>query len=185
MTQPTLDTSIQSTTRIMTQSQLPSTHHQVLPSSSSFANSLICKEINTIKDELCSVKADIAMLDCKPTTTFSQQFEQHICEELKNLRQELYHLHKRLDDKGERAHSSPNSIHVSNIHNCTCPPTENQCIKITAWNCRGIKNAVPYLNQLIKEGTDIICVCEHWLWPYQITELSNVHQDFEGYDVAD
>ena len=37
----------------------------------------------------------------------------------------------------------------------------------------------------IKEGTDIICVSEHWLWPYQITELSNVHQDFEGFGVAD
>ena len=62
-------------------------------------------------------------------------------------------------------------------------PTENQCIKIRAWNCRGIKNAVPYLNHLIKEGTDIFCVSEHWLWPYQITELSNVH--IEGYGVAD
>ena len=131
------------------------------------------------------MKADIAMLDRKPTTTFSQQFEQHICEELKSLRQELHHLHKRLDDTGERARSSSNSTPAPNTHNCTCPPTENQRIKITAWNCRGIKNAVPYLNQLIKEGTDIICVSEHWLWPYQITELSNVHQDFEGFGVAD
>ena len=70
-TQSTLETLIQSTTQPTTQSQFPSTNHQVLPSSSSFANSLICREINTIKDELYSVKAEIAMLDRKPTTTFS------------------------------------------------------------------------------------------------------------------
>ena len=127
MTQPTLETLFQSTIQTTTQSQLPCTNHQVLLYSSSFANLLICREINTIKDELCSVKADITLLDHKPTTTFSRQFEKHICEELNSLRQELHHLHKHLDDTGERA---PNSTPAPNTHNFTCPPTETRALKL-------------------------------------------------------
>ena len=45
--------------------------------------------------------------------------------------------------------------------------------------------ASPYLYQLIEEGSDIIAVSEHWLWPYQLCHLNNIHPDFVGFGFSD
>ena len=41
---------------------------------------------------------------------------------------------------------------------------------------------VNYYNgtELIEEGSDIIAINEHWLWPYQHPSLPNLHPDFDG-----
>ena len=41
------------------------------------------------------------------------------------------------------------------------------------------------MNHLIDKGSDIIAVSKHWLSPYQIPTLNDVHQDFDGYGVPD
>ena len=58
-------------------------------------------------------------------------------------------------------------------------------LKISTWNCRGIQNASPYLHQLIKDGSDIITINEHWLWPCQLCSLQNIHPDYDALGVSD
>jgi len=43
------------------------------------------------------------------------------------------------------------------------PIVSKDTLKLTTWNCRGLNNAVPYVNELIHEGSDIIFLSEHWL----------------------
>ena len=50
---------------------------------------------------------------------------------------------------------------------------------------RVLQNASPYLHQLIKDGSDIITINEHWLWPYQHCSLQNIHPDYDGLGVSD
>ena len=58
----------------------------------------------------------------------------------------------------------------------------NQLV-VTSWNCRGYKNALPYINHLIQSGSDIIALLsEHWMWPF---ELCQIHPDYAGYGKAD
>ena len=64
-------------------------------------------------------------------------------------------------------------------------PAKDRNLMVSTWNCRGLQNATPYLNQLIQDGSDIIAINEHWLWPYQLPSLHNIHPDFDGYGVSD
>ena len=136
-------------------------------------------EINTLKDEIRSVKADIAMLNRKPPSVFPRQLELHIGDELKSLKKEIHHLRQQIDSNVVDTASIPS------ITNHTTSISSNRLLKVTTWNCRGLQNASPYLNQLIDEGSDIIAVSEHWLWRYQISTLNDVHPGFEGFGVAD
>lgn len=44
---------------------------------------------------------------------------------------------------------------------------------------------VPYLNSLISEGSDIIVISEHWLWPFELHRLNEIHPDFQGHGQSD
>ena len=41
-------------------------------------------------------------------------------------------------------------------------------LKITCWNCRGLSNSTQYLSELISDGSDVIILSEHWLWPFEL-----------------
>lgn len=60
-----------------------------LPSSASFSNMLITREINTLKDELRSIKKDLAILKHMPTQSLPVETQCQFSHELKNLRQEV------------------------------------------------------------------------------------------------
>lgn len=63
--------------------------------------------------------------------------------------------------------------------------TETLPLKITSWNCRGLASSIPYLNSLISAGSDIIVISEHWLWPFELHRLNEIHPEFIGYGQAD
>ena len=53
-------------------------------------------------------------------------------------------------------------------------------LTVTTWNCRGLATATPYLHKLVERGADIIVLSEHWLWPFDLYKLDEVHPDFTG-----
>ena len=65
------------------------------------------------------------------------------------------------------------------------PPSSLLSIIITSWNCRGLSSGQPYIQQLIKGGSDVIVLSEHWLWPFDIHRLEEVHPDYHGLGKAD
>ena len=53
--------------------------------------------------------------------------------------------------------------------NCLPTPSDqsqHRNLMITTWNCRGLTTGEPYIHQLAGEGSDIIAITEHWLWPF-------------------
>ena len=76
------------------------------------------------------------------------------------------------------------STSQQNTDNNVRPTSVNQLV-ITSWNCRGYNNAGPYLNQLIDDGADVIALCEHWLWPFNLPKLSQIHPDYSGLGRSD
>ena len=58
-------------------------------------------------------------------------------------------------------------------------------VTITTWNCRGISNSVLYLLYLFENGTDIVALSEHCLWPYDIDKLLHLHPDYIGFGSCD
>lgn len=62
---------------------------------------------------------------------------------------------------------------------------KDQQLKITAWNCRGLTNSSPFLTKIIENGSEIIIVSEHWLWPFELNRLNEIDPDFISYGHAD
>ena len=74
------------------ESQLDQSPVHQLPSSSVFSNSFISREINHLKDELRSLKADIASINRRPPAVFPSELQRQFGQELKVIRDEISHL---------------------------------------------------------------------------------------------
>ena len=73
---------------------------------------------------------------------------------------------------------------VSECENKRAYQVERQ-VKLTCWNCRGLSNSVPYLNSMIDERSSVIVLSEHWLWPYKLQRLEDIHPDFNWVGKSD
>ena len=51
-------------------------------------------------------------------------------------------------------------------------------IQIATWNCRGLHNSIPYIKNLISTGLDILVLQEHWLCPFELSELDSIDSNF-------
>ena len=58
-------------------------------------------------------------------------------------------------------------------------------VTVSAWNCRGLATATPYLHRLLEGGSDIVILSEHWLWPFDLYKLDELHPSFSGFCHAD
>ena len=58
-------------------------------------------------------------------------------------------------------------------------------LKMTCWNCRGLSNSLPYLEALMAEGSKVLVLSEHWLWPYDLDKLGQISGDYEAVGKAD
>ncbi len=56
---------------------------------------------------------------------------------------------------------------------------------MTSWNCRGLSSSLPYLQELMAEGSKVLALCEHWLWPYELCKLNQVSDEYEAVGKAD
>lgn len=66
----------------------------------------------------------------------------------------------------------------------TSPPASQSQLSIVSWNCRGLQYAEPYLQSLAK-CNDIVIVCEHWLWPYELSRLPHLLDGFSSVSCSD
>ena len=65
--------------------------------------------------------------------------------------------------------------------NCLPTPSDqsqHRNLMITTWNCRGLTTGEPYIHQLAGEGSDIIAITEHWLWPFEAERLCQIHPSY-------
>ena len=58
-------------------------------------------------------------------------------------------------------------------------------LKLTCWNCRGLSSSLPYICSLIEEGSRILVVSEHWLWPYDLYKLGEIHTKYDAIGKSD
>ena len=65
---------------------------------------------------------------------------------------------------------------ITHFYMYLCPVLELQ---------RYIMSGTPYVQHMAEEGADIIVLCEHWFWPYQLYQLQLLHPEFKAFGVAD
>ena len=58
---------------------------------------------------------------------------------------------------------------------------------MSCWNCRGLSSSLPYLNTLIDpdEGSKIVVLSEHWLWPYDLHKLNDINDKNDAVGKSD
>ena len=132
---------------------------------------IVTRDINYIKNDIDSLKFNFATLK----SGIENSILSTISTELKTIKDDIRTL------KG--ASSSNTSLNVEMTVPCSesttsrSETTEAQLSSIPltsiAWNCRGLGNAVPYIQELSLQN-DIIIISEHWLWPYELSGLDTI-----------
>ena len=155
-------------------------YHQV-PTSPTLSSQ---EKFNTsLKEEVRTIKTNIASIQNRPPLHFSPNTELLFGHMLKEIRDEISHLQNRLNEVLVKPQVP--APHVQTPLNSVSVTSDNCNLKISTWNCRGLQNATPYIHQLAMEGSDVIALNEHWLWPYQLNSLCDIHPDYQGYGVSD
>ena len=48
-------------------------------------------------------------------------------------------------------------------------------ICVASWNCRGLHNSIPYIQELLsREDVDFLVLQEHCWWPFQLQQLGSI-----------
>ena len=63
--------------------------------------------------------------------------------------------------------------------------TAQQSLIISCWNCRGWTTGVSYLDHMALEGSDVMIISEHWLWPFELHKLDEFNDQYRGIGKAD
>ena len=150
------------------------------PSGDDVSRHFITRDLNRLKDDIISVKSDIAAISRANTCSSSCN---SMGEEILSVKRDLAALRDRVCCISPQLHTT-STVHTSHV-NPHVNSTDKHHIDITTWNCRGFSNAIPYLNQLIGYGTDVIALCEHWLWPFDLPKLEQLHPDYAGFGISD
>jgi len=56
-------------------------------------------------------------------------------------------------------------------------------LRLCSFNCRSLKSSLYEIRQLCADH-DLICVQEHWLLPFELNMLSDIHEDFNGFGLS-
>ena len=131
----------------------------ILPSRNEISNHFIARKLTSLREDLSVLKSDVFRLkNCSRLPDPSPGDNYNFL----RMNKELKLLHHKIDclskQKSDPLSTSTTSYTTGKHSNVT----------ITTWNCRGISNFVPYLLHLFENGTDIVALSEHWLWPYDI-----------------
>ena len=54
-------------------------------------------------------------------------------------------------------------------------------IKISSFNCTGIKSSIDYISNDMCGQSDIIALQELWIYPDEVELCQNIHKDFTGF----
>ena len=60
----------------------------------------------------------------------------------------------------------------------------HQHVNILSWNCRGLTSSIPYIQSLL-EMPSVLVLSEHWLWPYELSRLNDISDDYDSTSKAD
>ena len=142
-----------------------------LPSHSSFATSVIMKEINIIKNELNSLKSSVSSLHSRLPS------DNALRDEIACLRQSLNATHP--PSAPHRLSATSCSTSFPNLRH-----PSSRGLNVTSWNCRGLSSAVLYL-QVLADKSDIISISEHWLWPFELHTLNSILPGYSSYGCSD
>ena len=107
-----------------------------------------------------------------------------LAQQIASTKEEVSLLHRKMDLMSSS--TQPDSPVLVSIPPPPQLPLLNiSQLTITTFNCRGLSSAIPYILHLIENGSDIIVLPEHWLWPFNIGALSKIHPDYEGFGCCD
>ena len=149
-------------------------------SQSQISNRLIARELSALSDKITTLRSEVDILKSSSSRSPSPDPQSNSVDIIM-IKDELKILHNKINTL------SPSYPSIDNLqqNQASTPTSSSISINLTSWNCRGITSALPYLHHLIKNGSDIIALSEHWLWPYNLESLTNLHPDYNGFGYCD
>ena len=119
--------------------QPESSNHATFPSRSTVSDLLISRDMSEMKDEIRQLRSDISSLRNLSTANVTSDYRLEIGRELSTLRNEVTFLHEKVSSLSAHSSQEPDPLPSYSV-------MQQHHIRLTAWNCRGLTNAYPYLN---------------------------------------
>ena len=152
-----------------------------LPNPNLIASNLITRDLNSLRADITRLQSQVGFLE-----RYS---------DLGLIKNELQQMKSMMADLSLRTPSPTCTNESSTVYTQTASvdqvsiqaiPTStiSPSLKIAAWNCRGLNNALPY-TEILAEGHDVIVLSEHWLWPFETHKFLNIHPLMSGHAIAD
>ena len=112
--------------------------------------------MNVMKDDIHQLKATISSLQASLCSQVKSASEQDLGRELCLLRAEMAQMHQKINSIIPQSNTPTRVASPGHDPASRAPIVSKDTLKLTTWNCWGLNNAVPYVNELIHEGSDII-----------------------------
>ena len=134
------------------------------------------KDINALKDDISDIHIKLSALT--NSTSMSN--------ELKQIKASVAKLSIAVESNSNPIYCPPppNAPECSKLPHNSKPISNVPTINIVAWNCRGVSSGLPYAETLA-EHADVLILSEHWLWPFELHKLNDIHPCMEGHAVSD
>ena len=145
------------------------------------ANSFMTREINLLRQELTSLRSEVLTLSKTATSLQCGQDLELVKRELSCLNTEVERVRNLAVQYSTSEIMKPNKS-VTAVTGTSSPSFSYICVQ--SWNYRDIMSGAPYVQHMAEEA-DIVVLCEHWLWPYQLHQLQLLHPEFKAFGVAD
>ena len=150
-----------------------------LPSAQSIASSMITADLNSLKTRVDDFQSRFNTLEkfSYPSTVIQE------LDLMKSLVDDIANKPTSLTTSTQTVECASSVVHhptLADQRMCHLHPV----LRIAAWNCRGLSSGLPYC-ELLVESHDIIIISEHWLWPFELHKIQNIHPNMTGTATAD
>lgn len=152
-----------------------------MPTAQSFASFMIAKDVYELKTKIDNLQRRISRVESLSSPAI-----------IKKELQQIKSISAMQTQKPEH-HNVTTGTQTSNAYSRQLPdeypanqssPVAAHSLSVATWNCRGLSNGVPYIEHLANSH-NIIIVSEHWLWPFELHKLNDIHPNMTRLAIAD
>ena len=158
-----------------------------MPTAQSIASSMIAKDVYELKIKMDDLQRRMSRVESLSSPAIIKNALQQIKSVVSNMSamqtQKPEHHNITAGTQTTNGHIPSRELLDEHPVNQPSPPAAHS-LSVARWNCRGLSNGIPYIEHLASSH-DIIIVNEHWLWPFELHKLNDIHPNMTGLAIAD
>ena len=158
-----------------------------MPTAQSIASVMIAKDVYELKTKMDDLQRRMSRVESLSSPAIIKNELQQIKSVVSNMSamqtQKPEHHNVTTETQTTNSHVLSRQLLDERPVNQSSPAAAHS-LSVATWNCRGLSNGIPYIEHLANSH-NVIVVSEHWLWPFELHKLNDIHPNMTGLAIAD